>query len=230
MRMYTMLTVLVLVLLGAVISCAWGEKNGHGKWALHYAGPHDSKAHTCAFSMDNCILDIEVNAPAGPGEFDVYVIAVDVDGIAVTTFGIYGEGRFYFSEWTSCADLEIPTQYWPGCGQGNAVSWFEEQPGPYVNIGILHIYAYGGGLIWTGVDPRAGHADFCDASRPNPLCVRFYDDPAYCILGFGEFGCHPCAMDAQGCLAPGFDLEQYGTCGAVPTNASTWGALKALYR
>jgi hypothetical protein len=183
--------------------------------------------------LDQCWFGgLAVDAPAGPGAFDVYIIAVDVQGIAGARFGLYGDGHFYFysSGWVRCGQFEVPTQNWPGCGEGNATTWTSEQPGPNVTMGILHVYAYGVGRLWTGPDPRVGVAEWCDGTSPEPICVENFDETRFAIVGFGVQGCNPCYSHYPGCWTPGFDLEIYGACDAVSTHGSSWGAIKALYR
>ncbi len=214
-------------------SVAEAGPNAYGKWALHYAGPHDPREHTCALTVSNCFSQIVVQAPLGPISFDIYVIAIDVTGIAGARFGIYGQGHFYFYDGGSrkCGDLEIDTPGWPGCGQGMAMTWASEQPGPNVTLGIIHAYAYGGGSLWTGPDPRVGFAEFCDGTMPSPDCDKIYGNPGFGMVGFGpnDLGCNPCEY-VHGCWVPGFSLEAYGTCDTVPVNGNSWGAIKALYR
>ncbi len=206
--------------------------NASAKWALHYVGPHDPEANTCDFSLFDCWTDTQVTAPEGPGDYDVYVIGVEVYGISATRFGIYGEGHFEFMGWTGCATLELPTEGWPGCGEGIALAWDEAQMDQTVTVGILHIYAYGSGRIWAGPDPRVGFAEWCDASDPAPRCDELYGDPAFGFVGIGMDGCNPCGCYTYGggCVTPGFDLAAYGTCAPVPVEDRSWGSIKALYR
>ncbi len=191
---------------------AGAVKNQNGKWALHYAGEHDAKAHTCAFRLLGC-SDLDVYGRTGAGRDDIYVIAIDVDGIAGTRYGICCEGPVYFYGWTKCCDLEIPTAGWPGCGEGNAQTWAVEQLGPFVTIGILDVYLYATTQrIGTCADPREDFAEWCDGSQPSPIChkVQASETLHFGWVGFnGNYG--------------------YAPCGG-PTESSTWGAVKSLYR
>jgi len=211
-----------------------------GKWALHFAGPHDSKNNTCDFSVDS-YYDVVVNAPVEPGSYDIYILALDVVDVAGTRFGLYGDGLFYFYSvgWQNCAYLEIPTPGWPGCGESVSMTWPEEQHGWSLVLGIINIYVYGGGRIWTGPDPTVGYAEWCDGTEPEPRCDRFqYNSIVGCspwgIVDFSEGygGCCPMPhYEGAGCYTPGFDLELYGDCSTtVGSERSSWGAIKALYR
>jgi hypothetical protein len=185
-------------------------KNSNGAWTLHYAGPHNLQTNTCGFLVVDCTGQLDVDAPSGPGRYDVYVIATDVVGIAETSFGLSCDGSFNFYGWTSCADSETPGAGWPGCGEGVTLNWVSEQPGPNVTLGILDLYVYGASSFCSGPDPRLGEAGFCDASTPEPICVRMNDAYRYGCVGFGESG-------YQSCPAP------------LPPDHVTWGLIKSLY-
>ncbi len=186
-----------------------GTPNNSGKWALHYAGAHNSKANTCDFVLEGC-GDLVVEGPADPGRYDVYVIAIDVDRIAATRYGLDCDGQFYFYGWMSCSSLEIPTEGWPGCGEGNAQSWSQEQPGPHVTIGILDVYVYEPSSLGVAPDPRTGWAEWCDGAVPSPVCRMTVSPEAFGSVGFGR---------------EGYDPSQ-----EVPVIETTWGKVKAIYR
>jgi len=189
-------------------------KHGNSKWALHYAGTHDAKANTCAFQVTDCFTEVVVDAPSGPGRFDVYVLALDTNGIAGTRYGLCCTGDFYFYGWTKCSDLEIPTDPWPACGGGNAQTWGYEKPSGHVTLGILDVYVYAGvNLLYMCDDPRVGFAEWCDGSSPEPWC---------CKVTRAE---HPGAF---GCI--GFGCGGYNPCGAIATEKTSWGAVKAIYQ
>jgi hypothetical protein len=193
---------------------AWSAettKNGTGVWTLHYAGPHDGGANTCEFTLTSCTSQLDVDAPAGPGRFDVYVIATDVAAIASTRFGLSCSGGVTFNGWTGCADSETPESGWPACGKGITLSWVSEQPGPNVTLGVLDVYIDGTTSFCSGPDPRLGSAEFCDGTMPTPLCVQLDQIWRFGCVGFGELG--------------------YASCPG-PDNSSeyTWGIIKSLYR
>lgn len=204
---------LLCILCSAVLffGVADAAKNSSGVWTLHYAGTHDPEASTCDFLLSDCMGQLEVNAPAGPGRYDIYVIATDVGGIARTSFGVSCEGGdFLFYGWTGCSDAETPGTGWPGCGEGLTLGWASEQVGPNVTLGILDVYAYGVSSICAGPDPRTGEAEYCDGTVPEPICVRLSDVWRFGCVGFGESG-------YQSCPAP------------LPQTKSTWGVIKSLY-
>jgi hypothetical protein len=189
-------------------------KHGNSKWALHYAGEHNSKTNTCAFQVVDCLTEVVVDAPAGPGRYDVYVLALDTNGIAGTRYGICCTGSFWFYGWTKCSDFEIPTAGWPGCDEGNAQTWTAEQPPGHVTLGILDVYVYPGlPVLYTCDDPRKGFAEWCDGTSPEPWC---------CQLSRAEY------PKAFGCI--GFGCGGYNPCGAVPLEKTSWGAVKAIYQ
>jgi hypothetical protein len=179
--------------------------NSDGKWALHYAGPHNTKANTCSLTVTRC-EDVVVNAPSTPGRYDVYVLAVDVDAIAGTRYGLSCDGSFFFYGWTKCSDLEIPTAGWPGCDEGNAQTWTVERPGPHVTVGILDVYVYGTSSLSSAPDPRKGFAEWCDGSSPEPVCYRTSASEAFSTLGFGIAGVIHCELPVPVGLA-GFEAR-----------------------
>jgi hypothetical protein len=205
--------ILLCVALAVIATSVDAGYNWNAKWQLHYAGVHDSLANTCDFQVFDCLYGIEVSAPAGPGRYDIYIIALDTNGIAETRFGLNCDGSFFFYSWTGCSDTEDPTVGWPGCGEGITLSWDSEQPPGHVTMGILDVYVYSGvSLLCTSPDPRVGYGEWCDASTPDPACVQFSDPPAFGCVGFGQMG--------------------YNSCGVPPVqiDQGTWGRVKALYR
>jgi len=211
---------LLLVFLGAAFIClmatdAQALKNSNGKWALHDAGAHNAKGNTCSLTITDCTSQINVVGGGGGAREDIYVIAVDVQGIAGTRYGLCCDGPVYFYGWTKCSDFEIPTDNWPGCGEANAQTWTTEQPGPNVTIGILDAYIYGNTYCMSiCTDPRVGFAEWCDGSEPSPICFQADGSvPSY----FGKVG-----FNGSGC---GFN-----PCDIVPLEQRSWGAVKSLYR
>lgn len=208
------------LILGAVFLCVIAAdadacyKHGNNKWALHYAGVHNAKVNTCAFHIIDCFTEVVVDAPAGPARYDVYVLALDTNGIAGTRYGLCCTGSFWFYGWTSCSDLELPTPGWPGCGEGNAQTWGIEQPPGHVTLGILDVYVYPGlPVLYTCDDPRVGFAEWCDGASPEPWC---------CTLTRAEY------PKAFGCI--GFGCGGYNPCGTIATERTSWGAVKAIYQ
>lgn len=209
-------TILITICLTLLPTLAKGApaKNEAGKWALHGAGVHSSKTNTCAFQVSQCTDEISVLGGSAGERNDIYILALDVHGIAGTRYGLCCDGPLYFYGWTKCSDFEIPTAGWPGCGEGNAQTWTSEQTGPFVTIGILDVYVYGASqCLCVCADPRVGFAEYCDGSEPSPLCLQ-RTHPAY-------FGCTE--FNGSGC--------GYNPCGTpVSSEATSWGAVKALYR
>jgi hypothetical protein len=190
---------------------AYAVKNSHGSWTLHFAGPHDAETNTCDYMVTDCMVQIVVDAPPGPGRYDVYVIATDVVGIAQTSFGLSCDGSFTFHGWTGCGDSEVPDTGWPGCGEGITVGWMSEQPGPHVTVGILDVYVDGTATVCSGVFPSLGKAEFCDGSIPDPVCAQRGGVVPFGCVGFGSYG-------------------GYATCPApLPPDQATWGLIKSLY-
>lgn len=188
-------------------------KNANGKFALHYAGAHDAKLNTCSYLPSTC-GDIVVDGGSGGPlmRYDVYIIAADVAGIAGLRYGITADGPLFFYGWTNCADFEIPTPGWPGADEANAHAWSIEQPGPFVTVGILDMYVYPTTVsLSTTIDDRVGKAEWCDANQPSPICVDITDTAHFATVGFNG--------------NPGTD-----PCGEIPTKATSWGQVKALYR
>jgi hypothetical protein len=190
-------------------------KHGNNKWALHNAGVHNAKTNTCAFHVVDCFVEVNVVGGGGGAREDVYVLALDTNGIAGTRYGLCCDGPFWFYGWTSCSDFEITTPGWPGCNEGNAQTWSAELPPGHVTIGILDVYVYPSSqYMWVCDDPRKGFAEWCDGAAPEPWCCEVYYSvypQAFGSVGFnGNVG--------------------YNPCGIIATQESSWGAVKALYR
>lgn len=210
--MNRLILILVLVCLVAWIADANGKKNDYGKWALGYAGPHDPSGNTCGFVLLD-LANLDVTTSAGSGHYDIYVLAVDVAGIAESHFGLYCDGSFLFYGWTSCADTYDATVGWPGSGEGVVVDWLSEQLGPHVTMGILDVYVYGTpAKLCTSVHPDIGTAGWCDGTVPEPICTNTTAICAFGCVGFGRLGYNP--------------ME----CNPVAVEGRTWGTIKALYR
>ncbi len=213
-------TVLCLALLCVMAADANAcYKHGNSKWALHYAGAHNSKVNTCGYTVTDCTPpagQLVETGPMGPGRFDVYVLALDTNGIAGTRYGLACEPQFmfWFYGWTSCSDFENTTAGWPGCNEGNAQTWVAEEPAGHVTLGILDVYVYPGmAHLKTDDDPRKGYGEWCDGSSPEPWCCQIAYDEYSAAFGYVGFGC------------PG-----YNPCGLVPVEQTSWGKLKATYR
>jgi hypothetical protein len=208
MKKIGLLIVVAAMMLFAVNAQAL--KNAQGKFALHYAGAHDAKANTCDFTATVC-NDIVVNG-GGAGRYDVYVIAVDVEGIAGCRYGVQVDGAaMFFYGWTKCSSFEIPSSGWPGSGESNAQTWGAEVAGPHITLGILDVYAYSGTTFFKTVyDPRVGKGEFCDGTEPSPICADITEPYAFGAIGFnGNTGTNPCG---------------------VPVEPTSWGKLKAMYK
>lgn len=206
--------VLAVVAVLCLATNASAGKNANGKWALHYAGIHNAKANTCTTSVPTICEEIVTTGPSeGTEHYDVYILAVDVAAIAGAMYGLTCDGDVYFYGWTNCADLEIPSENWPGCGEDLAQVWSTEQPGPIVPLGILEVYVYAASNSFsTNINATEGFAQWCDQS-PLPVCFETDgSEPRYFgTIGFnGETGHNP--------------------CGDVPTVPTTWGQVKALYQ
>jgi hypothetical protein len=207
--------ILSLAFMCMMVADANADKNGSAKWALHFAGEHNAKTNTCDYSVVDCFIEVVADAPPGPGRFDVYVLALDTDGIAGTRYGLCcPEGGFWFYGWTKCSDFEIPTAGWPGCNGGNAQTWVAEQPVGHVTLGILDVYVYPGTAMMCACDdPRKGFAEWCDGTSPEPICK------ARTTAEYPQvFGC------------VGFGVPGYNPCNIIATEKSSWGAVKSLYR
>ena len=192
----------------------------YSRFGLHYAGPHSSKANTCDIDFDTfqCgspgASDYRVDATGGAGRYDIYVVALCVDGdLAGARYGICCSGQFYFYGWSRCSDLELPTSGWPDCGEANAQTWTTQQSGSHVVMGILDVYAYGEvGSLGLCPDQRVGYAEYCDGATPSPHCRQLSQESEFSVVGFG---------------VPGYDACP---CYPCPVQATTWGSVKSLYQ
>lgn len=189
--------------------CGWFK---HSSYALHVAGPPG--AGTCDYKMTDCLNAVTSLVSPLENTWDIYVIAMNVQCLGGARYGIKCEvalgGGFYFNGWTNCADFEIPSPGWPGCGEDNAQAWITAQTGPHVTMGILDVYTYAAtnAKICTKVDSRVGFAEFCSAHQPLQCC-RVTTNVAFGCVGINRLGYNPCE--------------------AVPVERTSWGAVKALY-
>jgi hypothetical protein len=181
---------------------------------MHFAGPHDSKTNTCAFTVPggDCNNLVVTSSDPALAQYDIYVIGIETGEITAVRYGLGCSGTFYFYGWTGCADLELPTGGWPGCGEGQAQTFGTPQTGPNVTLGILDTYIYGDSqTLSTTVDPRTSFAEWCDGTEPDPLCDETTDPLSFGAIGFnGQTGVN--------------------NCGTVPTEHPTWAQVKSIYR
>jgi hypothetical protein len=185
-----------------------GPSDTNGKWALHIAGPHNSQSNTCGFRVTDCDNDIDVTEDSPGGRFDIYVIGLDIHKVVGTRFGLTCDGPPpYFYGWTNCAELEIPTVGWPGCGEGTALTWGSPQYGPHVTVGILDAYVYAGSnlKLEMDIDPRVGFAEWCDGEEPSPNCWQTTSSYYFGAVGFGRSGYNPCDGGAVPVQLEGFE-------------------------
>jgi hypothetical protein len=168
--------------------------NSGGTWALHFAGPHDP-GNTCAsLNVAGC-GDIVVDGPSAPGRYDIYVLAAGVGVVTQTRFGLVCAGSVTFQSWTPCdGPSEDMSAGWPGCDEGDLLSWSGPQCGPYRVIGILDVYADAGSSLSIDVDSRAGFAEWCDDESPTPVCVQTADAARFGRVGFGVPGYNACGL------------------------------------
>jgi hypothetical protein len=189
-------------------------------WGLHYAGQHNSKVNTCGLTVVRCfegpVVDLVSQGPEGPGDFDIYVVALCAyNGFQGTRFGLCSADSFYFYGWRSCGDLQTNTPGWPGRGEGVSVTWNDEQAGPFVTIGILDVYVYAGlSTMEICPDPRVGYCGWSGSRVPGQYKQTTNEwRPAFGVIGFGTQGYNPCPCP-----------------GVVPVERNTWGRIKATYR
>lgn len=184
-------------------------------WGLHWAGPHNPAANTCALNVTNCVTspqgELMIDAPEGPGQYDVYVLLMLTGGLKQTSFGICCDGSIEILGWTSCADFDTSSAGWPGCGEGNTVSWATQRTDFNVTLGIVEVKVNDTpAQLCICPDPRFGYAEWCDQWGPDLACQRETNPFFFGCIGFGS--------------------EGYNPCDVVPVEAGSWGAIKALYR
>jgi hypothetical protein len=191
-----------------LIRTAGVTTNTNGKWALHYVEHQDGRGdHALTEGMD--CASIAVDAPPGPGRYDVYILGVDVDAVGGTRYGLTCDGPVVFYGWTDASDFWIPTPGWPGPGEANSQTWETEQQGPIVTIGVLDVYVYGStNSISATVDPRIDYAEWCDATQPIPKCLKKSLPELFGTIGFGTPGTNPCSITPVG--LDGFSIRGEG--------------------
>jgi hypothetical protein len=168
--------------------------NNAGKWALHYAGPHSTGNDCSNHGLSGC-GDLVVDAPSGPGRYDIYVVAIDVGVVKETRFGLRSDiCPLVFYSWTPCdTPYEKPSSGWPGCGESNQMIWSTPQCGPFKVLGVLDVYSYGGSTLGTDIDQRVGYAEWCDDGVP-PRRITITNEDKFGWIGFGEAGYNPCGL------------------------------------
>lgn len=168
--------------------------NNAGKWALHYAGPHSTSNNCLNHGLTGC-GDLVVDAPSGPGRYDIYVVAIDVGIVKETRFGLKSDiCPMVFYSWTPCdTPYETPSSGWPDCGESNHMSWSTPQCGPFKVLGVLDVYTYGGSILGTDIDQRVGYAEWCDDGVP-PRRITITNEDKFGWIGFGEPGYNPCGL------------------------------------
>ncbi len=202
-----------VTLMFCVVPDGVDAKNENTKFALHYAGTHDTKANTCDFAPPADCNDLVVDGGSGPARYDVYMIAIEIDAVTAIRYGITcaGDPPFFYG-WTNCADLEIPSETWPGCDEDIAQTYSTPQIASHVVFGIFEVYVYGGTTsLSTKVDTRVGFAEICDDEHPAPGCITFTAADRFATIGFnGTAGVNPCE--------------------GIPVQQTTWAQVKSLYR
>jgi hypothetical protein len=131
-------------------------------------------------------------------------------------FDTYDASDYGFADWGPCCALfieclEISTAGWPGPNEGTAVATMEAGiwAGNFVPIYWFAGYAYGAAVIPLGVDPPTGDAVFGN-------CLDYPE--IFDITCLGAMGIF---TDGIACCPQG---------GPSPTETSTWGGIKQLYR
>jgi hypothetical protein len=230
MTKITLSVVLTMAFLCFGITDASAGKNANAKWALHFAGTHNPSVNDCSFFVSDCLCEVVVDGPGSAGRYDIYLMALDTDGIGAIRYGLSCEppSAFYFYGWESCYSLWIPTgSSWPAHGGGVMQGLGYEYDG-HVTLGILDVYVAGhlSPRIYMTDDPEVGFAQMCDGTTPSPLCVSrtFASTPAaFGYIGFGAAATSslPNSQNSSG---------GYNPCGVISTESRSWGSVKALYR
>ncbi len=187
------------------------KPNSSAKWGVGWV---DSDV-CCEVVFGEC-ADLQVDEaplyiPPLPTSLDIYLVAVEVNSIDGTRFGICAAfpENINFYGWTSKADVDDASAGWPGPGEGIDLSWGASQAGPFVVLGVLHVYATDSARLCLCPDPRVGYAEWRDGTTS----VRRKIGGAFGCVGFGpgKLGYNPCGE-------------------VVPAESMSWGAIKSLYR
>lgn len=180
---------------------------------LHWAGPHDSQLNTCDFNVGSCLSvarggDVMVDAPGGPGIYDVYVFPLYAPGMREVTFELCCDASIDIIDWMSCGDSASTSPGWPGCGEHASVFWEEEQSeAPIAAILVVEVLDDAAQLCLCDGD---GVTSICYGTAPDSLCERSFSN------------------DQLGCI--GFGVSGYDPCDSTPVEGATWGLIKSLYR
>ncbi|MBU1701287.1 MAG: hypothetical protein KJ970_07380 [Candidatus Eisenbacteria bacterium] len=166
--------------------------------------------------------------------------------------GDYITADTYIGYWGPCiaGALEISTDGWPFPGEGTAVSWTPDCVYGYMEpVYYFGVYGYaagdipldvhpiqGGVVVDCSVDPQSddffgfGAMGVAGSPGSNPYCPGLEPAPGACC-----FGPTVCVMLLEeDCLSEGG--EWYGgdcedaPCGPNPTQTTTWGSIKSVYR
>lgn len=173
---------------------------------------------------DACSELVPTAVPDANGVEWVLVLAVrepdplSLDGVI---FGVqYEPTECYIAHYGPChqdlVELELPSDGWPGPGQGTDVTWSGCLEGNVIPVYYLGLYVYAPGQMALG-DYYPGH--------PAVLWNCPGQDPPDGITAFGLFGCggaqgeNPC-----GASSVPDDPEDWGS------ETTTWGRIKDMYR
>lgn len=129
------------------------------------------------------------------------------------------------NDWTTCSDLQFPTDTWPASGSGNTITWVAPgncQMDPIVAAGYFYVTAYASATMSIAPYPASGQLKVavCTATEVLPDQSLGLDQVGWVSMGRGSVG-----TDTNGCNPA---LEP--CLRTVPTRSTTWGQIKSMYR
>ncbi len=157
----------------------------------------------------------------------------DGGGVGGVRFGIEYEPTVLLSGWAVCAGAEVPGFGWPGSGTGNAITWqggckcVTANTDGMTKVGFFQCNPGSMGGLWITEDPQVGYAQAADCA---PIGFRI------CRHLMGSCVLHPSNDPCDVYFAEqglGYAVSPCNPCGgkcALPTQESTWGSIKSLYR
>jgi hypothetical protein len=173
---------------------------------------------------------------------DVYLVVANADpsvGIAGLSCGIDYGINLRGDGWQLCADLQFPNGSWPAAGGGNRITWAagtrcQDGSSPSDDIattaGVGHGRDFGPGMYKVHAIAGAlymysyvGYPDVLQVTMNNGLVIPEFR-VADCSASESEVTMGGGAVGYQG--EPGFNPCDF----IVPTEETTWGALKSKQR
>jgi hypothetical protein len=184
----------------ALSSLAYTGNNPGAKVAVHVQA-HSATLEPEDLPVVTACADIQATYPGF--SFDAFPVFFDLVEYLGFEYGMCWPAWTYSAVFTGCDDLTIGEIERPG--DGVSQTWNECMPGPAALPGWIWLYADGPGLITVCPHPTSGKVKVLDCTMGVDPPISFYSAGV-----FGEPGDDPCLP--------------------AITEATSWGAIKSMFR